>query len=69
MLDLDEPKGWVVALWRDIYADHGQTLEVDLCLVYLTDQHLCWSCGDLGSTERDGLFSCAACLTKESKQW
>ena len=67
VLDLDDPKGWVVALWRDIYADHGQTLEVDICLEHLTDQHLCWSCGDLGVTERDDLFWCAACLKKEMK--
>lgn len=67
VLDLDEPKGWVVALWRDIYADHGQTLEVDLCLEFLTDQRLCWNCGDLGVTERDDLFWCADCLKKEMK--
>jgi len=67
VLDLDEPKGWVVALWRDIYADHGQTLEIDLSLIYLTDQHLCWNCGDRGVTERDDLFWCAACDEKESK--
>lgn len=68
VLHLDDPKGWVVAAWRDIYADHGQTLEVDMCLEYLTDQHLCWNCGDLGVTERDDPFWSVACLTKENKQ-
>ncbi|KRF37406.1 hypothetical protein [Nocardioides sp. Soil805] len=68
VLDLDDPKGWVVAAWRDIYADHGQTLEVDMCLEYLTDQHLCWNCGDLGVTERDDLFWSAACLTNDEEQ-
>lgn len=67
VLDLDDPKGWVVAAWRDIYADHGQTLEVDICLERLTDEHLCWSCGDRGVTERDDLFWCAACLKEEMK--
>lgn len=67
VLDLDDPKGWVVAAWRDIYADHGQTLEVDMALEFLTDQHLCWNCGDLGAAERDGLLWCAACLKKEKK--
>jgi hypothetical protein len=68
VLDLDDPKGWVVAQWRDLYADHGQTLEVDMCLEALTDQHLCWNCGDLGVTERDDLFWCVACLEKEIEQ-
>lgn len=67
VLDLDDPKGWVVAAWRDIYADHGQTLEVDMCIQHLTDQYLCWSCGDRGVTERDDLFWCAACLKKETR--
>lgn len=67
VLDLDDPKGWVVAAWRDIYADHGQTLEVDMALEFLTDQHLCWNCGDLGVTERDDLFWCVACLEKEKR--
>lgn len=66
VLDLDDPKGWVVAVWRDIYADHGQTLEVDFCLEYLTDHQLCWSCGDRGVTERDHLSWCATCLKKET---
>lgn len=68
VLDLDDPKGWVVAAWRDIYADQGQTLEVDMCLEALSDQHLCWNCGDLGVTERDDLFWCVACLEKENKR-
>lgn len=67
VLDLEDPKGWVVAAWRDIYADHGQTLEVDMCLEALDDQRLCWNCGDFGVTERDDLFWCAACLEKEKK--
>lgn len=67
VLDLDDPKGWVVAAWRDIYADHGQTLEVDMALEFLTHQRLCWNCGDLGVTERDDLFWCVACLEKEKK--
>ncbi len=68
VLDLDDPKGWVVAAWRDIYADHDQSLEVDMALEFLTDQHLCWNCGDLGVTERDDLFWCVACLEKENKR-
>lgn len=66
-LDLDDPKGWVVAAWRDIYADHGQMFEVDMCLEALTDQHLCWNCGDLGVAEHDDLFWCVACLEMEQK--
>jgi hypothetical protein len=68
VLDLDDPKGWVVAAWRDIYADHGQALEVDMALEALADRHLCWNCGDLGVAERDDLFWCVACLEKENKQ-
>jgi hypothetical protein len=67
VLELDDPKGWILAAWRNIYADHGQTLEIDMCLEALSDQHLCWNCGDLGVTERDDLFWCAACLEKEKK--
>lgn len=55
VLNLDDPKSWVVAAWRDIYADHGQALEVDMALEALTDRHLCWNCGDLGVAERDDL--------------
>ena len=66
VLDLDDPKGWVVAAWRDIYADQDQRLEVDMALEFLTDRHHCWNCGDLGVTERDDLFWCAACLEKEN---
>lgn len=68
VLDLDDPKGWVVARWRDSYADHGQMLEVDMCLEHCTDQRLCWNCGDLGVAERDDLFWCVACLEMEMKQ-
>jgi hypothetical protein len=67
VLDLDDPKGWVVAAWRDIYADHGQMFEVDMCLEALTDQHMCWNCGDLGVAERDDLFWCVACLEMEKQ--
>ena len=67
VLDLDAPKGWVVVAWRDIYADYGQTLEVDMALEFLTHQRLCWNCGDLGVTERDDLFWCVVCLEKEKK--
>ena len=65
VLDLDQPKGWIVAAWRDIFADHGQADEVDMCLEYLTDQRLCWSCGDRGVTEHDDLFWCVDCHNKE----
>ena len=58
VLDLDQPKGWIVAAWRDIFADHGQSDEVDLCLEFLTDRRLCWDCGDFGVAERDLLFRC-----------
>lgn len=68
VLDLDQPKGWVVALWRDIYADHGQTDEAATSLGYLTDQHLCWDCGDHGVTERDHRFWCAACMSTTHKE-
>jgi hypothetical protein len=68
VLELDDPKGWVVARWRDLYADHGQALEVDMCLEHLTDQRLCWDCGDLGVTERDDVFSCAVHLEKKKEQ-
>lgn len=68
VLDLAQPKGWVVALWRDIYADHGQTDEVAMSLGYLTGQHLCWSCGDRGGTERADVFWCAACLSTTNKE-
>lgn len=67
VLDLDDPKGWVVARWRDIYADHGQALEVDMCLERLTGQRLCWNCGDVGVAERDDPFWCVACLEREKK--
>ena len=69
VLDLDDPKGWVVARWRDLYADHGQMLEVDMCLEHLTtNQRLCWNCGDLGAAERDDLLWCVACLEMEKKR-
>lgn len=67
VLDLDDPKGWVVAAWRDAYADRDRSLEVDMCLEYLTNQHLCWDCGDLGVGERDDLLWCVACAHKEKK--
>lgn len=68
VLDLDDPKGWVVARWRDSYADHDQMFEVDMCLEHLTDRRLCWNCGDLGVAERDHLFWCVACLEMEKKR-
>lgn len=68
VLDLDDPKGWVVARWRDLYADHGQMLEVDMCLEHLTNQRLCWNCGDLSVAERDDLLWCVACLEMEKKR-
>ena len=67
VLELDDPKGWVVAAWRDDYADRDRSLEVDMCLERITDQHLCWNCGDLGVAEHDGLFWCVACNNKEKK--
>lgn len=68
VLDLDNPKGWVVARWRDLYADHGQMLEMDMCVEHLTNQRLCWNCGDLGVAERDDLLWCVACLEMEKKR-
>lgn len=65
VLDLDQPKGWIVAAWRDIFADHGQGDEVDLCLEFLTDQHQCWNCGDHGVIDHDDLFWCVDCHNKE----
>jgi hypothetical protein len=67
VLDLDGPTGWVVAAWRDVYADRDQRLEVEMCVEGFTDQHLCWNCGDLGCAERDDLLWCAACLKEEKK--
>lgn len=68
VLTLDDPKGWVVAAWRDLYVERDLSTEVDMCLEHLTGQHLCWDCGDLGVAEHDELFWCAMCQSKEKNQ-
>lgn len=47
-LSLDDPSGPTVAAWRDMYLDqqHPDVVAlVDLCVGYLHERRLCYSCG------------------------
>lgn len=68
VLTLDDPKGWIIAAWRDLYAERDLTTEVDMCLDHLTGQHLCWDCGNLGVVECNELFWCATCQSNEKSK-
>ena len=68
VLDLDEPKGWVVARWRDAYADADDGHAVDMAVEFLSARRLCWNCGDDGVMKREHLPWCVACDSNYNKE-
>lgn len=66
-LDVDRPDGAEVAAWRDRYVDANDGAQplVNLCVEYLHERRLCYSCGGPADRLVLGEFPwvCASCDT------
>lgn len=63
-LDLDDPDGPKVARWRDDYVQRQEGGDlVDMCLEYLYQRRLCYSCGQPGDSlvHDEDPWVCNAC--------